>query len=44
MEKLVNDMEKRIKGKKSGKSKSKFARPNKEDKITDVVTLNSFNW
>ena len=44
MEKLVNDMEKRIKGKKTGKTKAKVAKPDSKEEVTDVVTLNSSNW
>ena len=44
VEKLVNDMEKRIKGKNAGKSGTKFAKPNYQEEKTDVVTLTSSNW
>jgi protein disulfide-isomerase A6 len=45
IENLVNDVEKRIKGDKAGKSKKKFAKPGPvDDTPTDVVTLNSSNW
>jgi hypothetical protein len=40
IEKLVSDMEKRIKGKNASKEKgTKFARPNHVEEKTDVVTL-----
>jgi len=44
VEKLVNDMEKRIKGKNAGKGKGKFAKPNYQEEKTDVVTLTPSNW
>ena len=44
IEKLVTEVEKRIKGDKAGKSKKKFAKTSQVEVPTDVVTLNSSNW
>lgn len=47
MYRLVKGMEKRIKGKKAGKTgktKAKVAKPDSKEEVNDVVTLNSSNW